>query len=105
MRRFEAEASPAVWLNLPPARVWIYRRASGPARLRRQNPAEAFFDALRARTDKVKEDLRVRTDRVRSEIGRSFDKARHDVLRGKNGRGEPAFAVSHKKHQRKKPHF
>lgn len=24
---FEAEASPRIWLNLPPARVWIYRRA------------------------------------------------------------------------------
>lgn len=23
---FEAEASPRIWLNLPPARVWIYRR-------------------------------------------------------------------------------
>ena len=23
---FDAEVSPAVWLNLPPARVWIYRR-------------------------------------------------------------------------------
>ncbi len=25
---FDAEVSPAVWLNLPPARVWIYRRKS-----------------------------------------------------------------------------
>ena len=104
---FEAEASPAVWFNLPPARVWIYRRASGLARMRRQNPAEAFFDALRARTDKVKEELRVRTDHMRSEIGRSFDKARHDAERRKNGHGkrhaEPAFVVSQKKNQHKKP--
>jgi hypothetical protein len=26
-RLFEAEASPRVWLNVPPARVWAYRRA------------------------------------------------------------------------------
>lgn len=24
---FEAEASPRIWLNVPPARVWVYRRA------------------------------------------------------------------------------
>ncbi len=24
---FEAEVSPRIWLNLPPARVWVYRRA------------------------------------------------------------------------------
>lgn len=108
---FEAEASPAVWLNLPPARVWIYRRASGRAAVRPQNPAEIFFDKLRERTDKVKEELRVRTDRVRTEIGRSFDKSRSDAEQRKNGFGtngfgkrhaEPAFAVSQKKN-RKKP--
>lgn len=104
---FETEASPAVWLNLPPARVWIYRLASGLVRMRQQNPAEIFFDKLRARTDKVREELRLRTDRVRLEIGRGLDKARHDALQRKDGRGkphtEPVFAVSQKKNQRKKP--
>lgn len=89
---FEAEASPAVWLNLPPARVWIYRRASGLARTPRQNPAEVFFDKLRIRTDKVKEELRLRTDRVRSEIGRSFDKASRDILHRNNGPKQPGTA-------------
>jgi phosphatidylethanolamine/phosphatidyl-N-methylethanolamine N-methyltransferase len=32
---FEAEVSPPVWLNLPPARVWIYRR-------RGERPASSF---------------------------------------------------------------
>lgn len=27
LRTFEAEVSPRVWLNLPPARVWVYRDA------------------------------------------------------------------------------
>ena len=30
-RDFEAEVSPPVWLNLPPARVWIYRRKAQSA--------------------------------------------------------------------------
>jgi phosphatidylethanolamine/phosphatidyl-N-methylethanolamine N-methyltransferase len=104
---FEAEASPAVWLNLPPARVWIYRRASGPARARRQNPAEILFDKLRLHTGKVREELRLRTDHVRSEIGRGLDKVRPDVLRRKSAPGnrhaEPAFALSPRKNQRKTP--
>ena len=35
---FEAEMSPPVWLNLPPARVWIYRR-SGEGRGEAFDPA------------------------------------------------------------------
>ena len=34
---FEAEVSPRIWLNVPPARVWVYRRAGeglGTARAR-----------------------------------------------------------------------
>ncbi len=31
---FEAEASPRIWLNLPPARVWIYRRPGTNRRIR-----------------------------------------------------------------------
>jgi phosphatidylethanolamine/phosphatidyl-N-methylethanolamine N-methyltransferase len=105
---FEAEASPAVWLNLPPARVWIYRRASGPARARRLNPAEIFFDKLRLHTGKVKEELRLRTDHMRSEIGRGFDKVRPEGLRRKKTPGkrhaEAAFALMPRKNQRKNPH-
>lgn len=98
----EAEASPAVWLNLPPARVWIYRRVNELAQTRRQNPAEAFIETLRARTDRVKEELRLRTARVRNEIGRGFDKTRYQGSCRKNSHCEPAFAVLQKKHQRKK---
>jgi len=40
---FHVEASPPVWLNLPPARVWIYRRqpleANGVVQ-RQSNPAQ-----------------------------------------------------------------
>jgi phosphatidylethanolamine/phosphatidyl-N-methylethanolamine N-methyltransferase len=104
---FEAEASPAIWLNLPPARVWVYRRATGALRARQQNPAEVFFDKLRVQTDKVREELRLRTDHMRDEIGRSLDNLRPDALRRKNApgkrRGEPAFVLSPRKNQRKTP--
>ncbi len=39
LRPFTAEASPPVWLNLPPARVWVYRRAPST---RRSQGARAF---------------------------------------------------------------
>jgi len=29
---FSAEASERIWLNLPPARVWVYRRSDGRGR-------------------------------------------------------------------------
>ena len=31
---FEAEVSPPVWFNLPPARVWVYRAGEAPALIR-----------------------------------------------------------------------
>ncbi|MGC2222022.1 MAG: rRNA adenine N-6-methyltransferase family protein [Methylocella sp.] len=55
------EASPPVWLNLPPARVWIYRRqaqAGNRVVQRRQNPAEEFFDKLKLGTEKIHLDLK-----------------------------------------------
>ncbi len=58
---FHVEASPAVWLNLPPARVWIYRRqaeAEMHAGLKRPNPAQEFLEKLRLGTEKIHLDLR-----------------------------------------------
>jgi phosphatidylethanolamine/phosphatidyl-N-methylethanolamine N-methyltransferase len=58
---FHAEASPPVWLNLPPARVWIYRRQAQAANRvgrRRPNPAQEFFDRLRLGTEKIHLDLK-----------------------------------------------
>lgn len=62
-----AEASPPVWLNLPPARVWIYRRASENAPIRR-NTAETLIFRIKERTDKVRDELRERRDRVETKI-------------------------------------
>ncbi|MGI8568862.1 MAG: class I SAM-dependent methyltransferase [Methylocella sp.] len=58
---FHAEASPLVWLNLPPARVWIYRRqvqAENSVVQRRPNPAQEFFDKLKLGTEKIHLDLK-----------------------------------------------
>ncbi|MDQ6704252.1 MAG: hypothetical protein M3Z96_14795, partial [Pseudomonadota bacterium] len=58
---FHVEASPPVWLNLPPARVWIYRRQAqgvGRAVQRRPNPAQEFFDKLKLGTEKIHLDLK-----------------------------------------------
>lgn len=58
---FHVEASPQVWWNLPPARVWIYRRqpleANSAAR-RHPNPAQDFIDKLRLGTGKIHLDLK-----------------------------------------------
>jgi phosphatidylethanolamine/phosphatidyl-N-methylethanolamine N-methyltransferase len=58
---FHVEASPPVWLNLPPARVWIYRRQAQAAKSvvqRRPNPAQEFFDRLKLGTEKIHLDLK-----------------------------------------------
>lgn len=58
---FHVEASPPVWLNLPPARVWIYRRqaqAENSVVLRRPNPAQEFFGKLKLGTEKIHLDLK-----------------------------------------------
>jgi phosphatidylethanolamine/phosphatidyl-N-methylethanolamine N-methyltransferase len=55
-RAFQIEASSPVWLNLPPARVWVYRRHTGAdmrLKLKRPNPAQEFFEKLRLGTERV----------------------------------------------------
>jgi phosphatidylethanolamine/phosphatidyl-N-methylethanolamine N-methyltransferase len=57
---FQVEASSPVWLNLPPARVWVYRRQTGAEmrlNLKRPNPAQEFFDKLKLGSEKVHLDL------------------------------------------------
>jgi phosphatidylethanolamine/phosphatidyl-N-methylethanolamine N-methyltransferase len=57
---FHAHVSPLVWLNLPPARVWVYRRAGAfdtlEAAMRRERPD--LFDRLRFHTERVQQDLK-----------------------------------------------
>jgi phosphatidylethanolamine/phosphatidyl-N-methylethanolamine N-methyltransferase len=58
---FHVEASPPVWLNLPPARVWIYRRKAQAAKSvaqRGPKPAQEFLDRLKLGTEKIHLDLK-----------------------------------------------
>ncbi len=52
-RAFEAEGSPRVWRNFPPARVWIYRRAGSDGAVIRPN----LFGRLKMGAAKIRRDL------------------------------------------------
>lgn len=53
---FSVEGSPAVWLNLPPARVWVYRRQERGAASaeERRETAGALFGRLRLGAAKMR---------------------------------------------------
>jgi phosphatidylethanolamine/phosphatidyl-N-methylethanolamine N-methyltransferase len=59
---FEAEPSPPVWLNLPPARVWVYRPVGSPS-FGQKEPG-ALIVKLRAKTEKMRGEIRETRDRV-----------------------------------------
>lgn len=78
-----AEASAPIWLNLPPARVWTYRIASGAAQPRRLREkagcladewagrAEAAARALKERRDEIGAKARTRAKDMIAEARRS----------------------------------
>ena len=55
---FAAESSPQVWLNLPPARVWVYRRAAAAPTRHARSGADALLRKLRARGVKARRDIK-----------------------------------------------
>ncbi len=61
---FEAEVSPPVWLNLPPARVWIYRAAETSALIRRRSAGETFLK-LKSGPELLGEELREQGDKLK----------------------------------------
>ena len=75
---FEAEVSPPVWLNLPPARVWVYRAAEISALIRRRDGTrtrralktgpELLGEELRERGDKLKRGIRLKARKARAGI-------------------------------------
>lgn len=64
---FSAEVSPPVWLNLPPARVWVYR-AGAESKPGKRRSAEAVILKLKERADKVKLELLETRAKVENEI-------------------------------------
>ena len=71
---FEAEVSPPVWLNLPPARVWIYRAAETPALIRARDGAKVRLE-LASRPDPRGDEMR---DRLKLVIRLKARKARDE---------------------------
>lgn len=70
---FDCEASPPVWLNLPPARVWVYRQKgvmaeTGARPLRQATPVLDFLDRLRAETEKMHSGLQRELNGARARL-------------------------------------
>jgi phosphatidylethanolamine/phosphatidyl-N-methylethanolamine N-methyltransferase len=58
--RFRAEASHSVWLNLPPARVWVYRAGQAPMLDADPHPSrEDWLDRLKQRALKKGRELQL----------------------------------------------
>jgi phosphatidylethanolamine/phosphatidyl-N-methylethanolamine N-methyltransferase len=58
--RFRAEASHSVWLNLPPARVWVYRAGEAPVAGADRRPSrEDWLDRLKQRAREKSRELQL----------------------------------------------
>lgn len=71
---FQAEVSPPVWLNLPPARVWIYRQRPLADAVMRSG--ESFFDRLKIGTKKMRQDLKKEIAVAKARLQRQAGAAR-----------------------------
>ena len=88
---FDSEPSPPVWLNLPPARVWVYRRSSD-AHPAKKRAGEALIIKLRARRDKVRDEFRETAERVESQFKARTARARLEIeLRASKVREDKAI--------------
>ena len=74
---FHAQTSPPVLLNLPPARVWVYRRGAEAARLR---PGEELLGRIKLGKEKIENGFRKEIEDARARIGqraRDFEARRN----------------------------
>jgi phosphatidylethanolamine/phosphatidyl-N-methylethanolamine N-methyltransferase len=75
---FTSEVSAHVWLNLPPARVWIYR-AGAETGVKKQTGAGVILK-LKARANRMKRDFRETRDRVGTEMRLRKEKSALDKI-------------------------
>jgi phosphatidylethanolamine/phosphatidyl-N-methylethanolamine N-methyltransferase len=75
--RFSAKGTAPVWLNLPPARVWTYRAASGREELRRTQPALIF--KWKAKSEELGDEWRETRARLRREFVLRSEKAKAEI--------------------------
>lgn len=73
---FRAEVSQPVWLNLPPARVWIYRSAPAVEFDGVQAPDPEALMTLKSGTELLSEELREQSDKLRLILRLRAEKAR-----------------------------
>jgi phosphatidylethanolamine/phosphatidyl-N-methylethanolamine N-methyltransferase len=82
---FEAEVSPPVWFNLPPARVWVYRAAEAPALIRMRDGTRL---KLKLRDGGPKLGIRLKALQARDEIKVHAERVM-DGLKAKRRDGRP----------------
>jgi phosphatidylethanolamine/phosphatidyl-N-methylethanolamine N-methyltransferase len=78
-RNFWGEASPPVLLNLPPARVWIYRVSKRPAKAKKPRPGMEVIGLIKAKRDKVRDEILETRDKVGSRLRAHAAKARAEI--------------------------
>jgi phosphatidylethanolamine/phosphatidyl-N-methylethanolamine N-methyltransferase len=94
MPAFNAETSPPVLLNLPPARVWVYRRGAEIARLR---PGEELLGKIKLRKEKIENGFRKEIEGARAKIGqRAREIEARRVAKAKPPLPRPAMALLRK---------
>ncbi len=90
---FLVEGSPPVWFNLPPARVWVYRRPdpeTHPTWPAPTNPTQDFFGRVRFGAGRMQTHLIREIEDAKAKF-RLKARARH--LRRKGARLEPALRI------------
>ena len=92
---FEAEVSAPVWLNLPPARVWVYRAAAAPALIRMRDGARIRLK-LKGSDGAPKLGLGVKARRARDEIRVKAERVMDGLKPKRRGerRAEPLTAAA-----------
>ena len=79
---FDAEPSPAVLLNLPPARVWVYRPATSHAAVPKRRAGALMVKLrtnLKERRERVEMEIRLRTAKARREFELQSLRVRNDA--------------------------
>ncbi len=69
---FHSRRSLPIWLNLPPAHVWVYRQMAGMAAPAKRD----LIDVLNARTRRMRGKIRIATQSMRAEIAVRVAKAK-----------------------------
>jgi phosphatidylethanolamine/phosphatidyl-N-methylethanolamine N-methyltransferase len=72
------ECSAPVWFNLPPARVWAYRRTESAVTLDRQL-SPPLLGRIRSGTEKMQDELKVCTEKVKAGLLERTEKVRADI--------------------------